>query len=260
MRPQLTAGPGPLLLAQPHGGLDIPDAIFTRLNPQGQARADTDWHITRLYPNLVTDASIVSTPIHRYVIDANRDPTDASLYPGQNTTSLCPTTTFDGDDIYLVGQAPSADEISQRQLDYHQPYHDALREQLALIHQRHGYAILYDCHSIRSMVPFLFDGSLPDFNIGTNSGAGCSPALEAAVHQICDSAEEYSAVLNGRFKGGWTTRHYGRPENGFHAIQMELAQHRYMQEQAPWHYDEGKAGQLRAILKSVLQSLVHVFD
>jgi len=260
MKPRVTTGDGPLLLAQPHGGLEIPDAIFARLNPQGQARADTDWHITRLYSNLVAEATIVSTPIHRYVIDANRDPADQSLYPGQNTTSLCPTTTFDGDDIYLAGQAPSTDEIRNRQRRYHQPYHDALREQLARVHQRHGFAILYDCHSIRSLVPYLFDGKLPDFNIGSNSGASCSPAIEAAVYKVCDAAQDYSAVTNGRFKGGWTTRHYGQPGPGFHAIQMELTQCSYMQEQAPWNYDEDKASQLRVILAAILQSLVRVFD
>ncbi len=260
MKPEVTTGQGPLLLAQPHGGLEIPDAILARLNPQGQARADADWHISRLYADLVAEATVVSTPIHRYVIDANRDPADQSLYPGQNTTSLCPTTTFDGADIYLAGQAPAADEISDRQLRYHQPYHDALREQLERIHQRHGFAILFDCHSIRSLVPFLFDGKLPDFNIGSNSGASCSPAIEAAAFKICDAAQGYSAVTNGRFKGGWTTRHYGQPERGMHAIQMELAQCNYMQEQAPWKYDEDKAGQLRVILASILQSLVRVFD
>lgn len=260
MKPELTQGEGPLLLAQPHGGVEIPAAIFARLNPQGKARADTDWHIGRLYADLVADATIVRTPIHRYVIDANRDPADQSLYPGQNTTSLCPTTTFDGADIYLAGQAPGDDEIRDRQERYHQPYHDTLQEQLERIHQRHGFAILYDCHSIRSLAPYLFDGKLPDFNIGSNSGASCSSPIEAAVFRICESAEGYSTVANGRFKGGWTTRHYGQPERGFHAIQMELAQCNYMQEQAPWKYDESKAGQLRVILATILQNLVRLFD
>jgi len=260
MKAEVTAGQGPLLLAQPHGGLEIPDAIFARLNPLGQARADTDWHISRLYADLIDDVSIVSTPIHRYVIDANRDPADQSLYPGQNTTNLCPTTTFDGDDIYITGQAPAPDEIQQRQQRYHQPYHDALREQLERIHQRHGFAILYDCHSIRSLVPYLFNGKLPDFNIGSNSGASCDSVIETAVRGICDTAENYSVVSNGRFKGGWTTRHYGQPEKGVHAIQMELSQCNYMQEQPPWQFDEGKAGQLRVILAAILQSLVHAFD
>jgi formiminoglutamase len=255
MKPGVTQGDGPVLLAQPHGGIEIPDAILQRLNAQGLARADTDWHIGRLYADLLADASIVSTPIHRYVIDANRDPADKSLYPGQNTTSLCPTTTFDGDPIYLPGQAPSADEIEQRQQQYHQPYHDALNEQLQRIHQRHGYAILYDCHSIRSLVPYLFEGRLPDFNIGSNSGASCDAAIEAAVHQPCRNAGEYRNVLNGRFKGGWTTRHYGQPQNGYHAIQMELAQCNYMREQPPWDYEEARADKLRVILGGILANL-----
>ena len=255
MNPEITFGSGPVVLAQPHGGTEIPDAILKRLNSEGQARADTDWHIGRLYADLLPDASIVSTPIHRYVIDANRDPADESLYPGQNTTSLCPTTTFDGTPIYLNGQTPSADEIEQRQRDYHQPYHNALRQQLERVRQKHGYAILYDCHSIRSIVPYLFDGQLPDFNIGTNNGNTCDAAIELAVERHCKAAAGYRSVLNGRFKGGWTTRHYGQPQQGYHAIQMELAQCKYMQEQAPWEYDLTVAHKLRAILAGLLIEL-----
>jgi formiminoglutamase len=253
--PDVTIGQGPLVLAQPHGGIEIPPAIYQRLNPEGQARADTDWHISRLYAGLLDDATIVSTPIHRYVIDANRDPTDESLYPGQSTTSLCPTTSFEGTPIYLDGQAPSADEIAQRQRDYHQPYHDALREQLERVRQKHGYAILYDCHSIRSIVPYFFTGRLPDFNIGSYGGSSCNSAIEQAVERHCRNASSYSYVVNGRFKGGWTTRHYGQPHQGYHAIQMELAQCNYMQEQAPWNYDADKAHKLRAILAGLLAEL-----
>jgi formiminoglutamase len=255
MKPAVETGSSPILLAQPHGGTEIPQSILARLNQHGRARADTDWHISRLYAGLAADVTIVSTAVHRYVIDANRDPADQSLYPGQNTTSLCPTTTFDGDDIYHHGQAPSADEISERQQVYHQPYHDALREQLERIHQLHGYVILYDCHSIRSLVPYLFDGRLPDFNIGTNSGDSCDQAVESAVQSVCAAAGGYSTVSNGRFKGGWTTRHYGEPGRGFHAIQMELAQCNYMLEQDPWSYADDKAGKLRVILAEILQNL-----
>ena len=260
MTPVIKTGISPILLAQPHGGIEIPESILTRLNQHGLARADTDWHISRLYAGLAADVTIVSTPLHRYVIDANRDPADQSLYPGQNTTSLCPTTTFDGKDIYCPGQAPSADETSQRQRRYHQPYHDALREQLERIHQRHGYVILYDCHSIRSLVPYLFDGKLPDFNIGTNSGTSCDRSIEAAVQTVCAAAKEYSVVSNGRFKGGWTTRHYGDPERGYHAIQMELAQCNYMMEQEPWSYANDKAGKLRVILADILTTLSTILD
>jgi len=258
MKPRVTRGDGPVLLAQPHGGTDIPEAIAGRLNAAGQARADTDWHIGRLYDGLLASASVVSTPIHRYVIDANRDPDDVSLYPGQNTTSLCPTTTFDDEPIYRDGQQPSADEIAQRQRDFHQPYHDALREQLERIHQKHGYAILYDCHSIRSVVPYLFDGKLPDFNIGSNSGASCDAAIEQAVERHCRAAAPFSSVLNGRFKGGWTTRHYGEPGRGYHAIQMELTQCNYMRESAPWTYDDVGAAGLRVILAGILDELTTI--
>ena len=256
MKPAVETGDSPLLLAQPHGGTEIPESILTRLNQHGLARSDTDWHIGLLYAGLAADVTTVSTSIHRYVIDANRGPADQSLYPGQNTTSLCPTTTFDGDEIYLPGQAPSADEINQRQRLYHQPYHDALSEQLERIHQLHGYVILYDCHSIRSLVPYLFDGKLPDFNIGTNNGASCDPVIESTVQVACTAAEDYSVVSNGRFKGGWTTRHYGEPGRGFHAIQMELAQCNYMLEQEPWSYADDKAGKLRVILAEILKNLL----
>ena len=256
MKLSLTTGNGPLLLAQPHGGTEIPPAIEARLNPLGLARADTDWHISRLYDGLVEDATVIATPIHRYVIDVNRDPADASLYPGQNTTSLCPTTTFDGAPIYRAGEEPGADEIAERRETWHRPYHEAIAEQLQRIQQRHGFAILYDCHSIRSEVPFLFAGRLPDFNIGSNGGASCHPALEQAVAERCASAKGYSSVVNGRFKGGWTTRHYGAPGAGRHAIQMELAQSTYMLERAPWTFDEDKAATLRVILADVLRNLV----
>ncbi|MDJ0778727.1 MAG: N-formylglutamate deformylase [Gammaproteobacteria bacterium] len=256
MTPTITPGDGPLLLAQPHGGTEIPDEIAARLNSLGLERADTDWHITRLYADLAPDATVISTPVHRYVIDANRDPADASLYPGQNTTGLCPTTTFDGAPIYRDGEEPSADEIAERREMYHRPYHEAIEQQLERIRQRHGFAILYDCHSIRSHIPFLFAGRLPDFNIGSNSGTSCAPALECAVADTCGAADDYSAVTNGRFKGGWTTRRYGDPVSGIHAIQMELAQSTYMQETAPWTYAENKAEALRVILAAVLRNLV----
>jgi formiminoglutamase len=256
MKIHIETGDSPLVLAQPHGGTEIPPDLLKRLNSHGQALADTDWHISRLYDGLVDDVTVVSTPIHRYVIDANRDPTDQSLYPGQNTTSLCPTTTFDGAPIYKPGEEPGADEIRQRLKLFHQPYHDALREQIDRVHQKHGYVVLYDCHSIRSLVPYLFEGKLPDFNIGTNSGQSCNLDLESRVQAACAREGYFTHVLNGRFKGGWTTRHYGNPQAGFHAIQMELAQCNYMQEEAPWSYDINKAEMLRLFLRNILQSIL----
>ena len=260
MKPEVIIGDSPLLLAQPHGGTEIPDPIYHRLNQTGQALADTDWHISRLYADLIEDVTIVNTPIHRYVIDANRDPADESLYPGQNTTSLCPTTTFDGTAIYQEGEEPSADEIAERQQRYHQPYHNVIREQLDRLRQKHGYAILYDCHSIRSTIPYLFAGKLPDFNIGSNSGQSCDAKIEVAVASECAAASQYTSIVNGRFKGGWTTRHYGSPDQGLHAIQMELAQSTYMHEVEPWTYDDASADQLRVILRRVLAGLINVLD
>ncbi len=257
MKVGLTLGNSPLLLTQPHGGTDIPDDIYSRLKDNGRAIADTDWHITKLYADLVDDVTIVSTPVHRYVIDANRGPEDESLYPGQNTTGLCPTTTFDGVDIYLEGEQPDAEEIAGRQKDFHQPYHNTISEQLQRIHQKHGYVILYDCHSIRSEVPYLFDGKLPDFNIGTNSGTTCDPDIESKVVACCAADNNFSHVLNGRFKGGWTTRHYGRPESGYHAIQMELAQFNYMQETPPWDYGAARLELLRSSLRDILHNLLN---
>ncbi len=260
MRPEVITGTGPLLLAQPHGGIEVPDDIWSRLNRHGQALADTDWHISRLYQDLVADATVVRTPLHRYVIDANRDPAGQSLYPGQNTTGLCPTTTFDGVEIYHPGQAPSADEIESRRERFHRPYHEALAAEIERIHAAHGFAILYDCHSIRSVLPYLFDGKLPDFNIGSNDGASCDAAIEKAVLRTCDEAAQYSTVSNGRFKGGWTTRHYGQPGRGRHAIQMELAQCNYMREQPPWAYLDDEAEKLRAILARILENLLQAVD
>ncbi len=257
MTPDITIGNSPLLLAQPHGGTKVPEAIYRRLNTNGRELADTDWHISQLYDGLVDDVTVVSTPVHRYVIDANRDPDDESLYPGQNTTGLCPTTTFDGVDIYRKNQRPSADEIRDRLKKFHQPYHEALHSQLDRLRQKHGYVILYDCHSIRSMVPYLFEGKLADFNIGTYNGVSCDRNIQIVVENLCASKALYSSLSNDRFKGGWTTRHYGQPEHGYHAIQMELAQCNYMQEMAPWTYNDSSAELLRGVLRDILLALIH---
>lgn len=252
---EVVQGGGPVVLAQPHGGTFVPANILTGLNARGQGLADTDWHIARLYEGLLTDVTIVRSNIHRYVIDANRDPSGISLYPGQNTTTLCPLTDFDGQDIWLPGQAPSADEVEARQLTYHAPYHAALAEELERVQALHGVVVLYDCHSIRSEIPYLFDGELPTFSIGTNSGASCAPAIEDAVSSCCEAASDFHTVVNGRFKGGWTTRHYGQPGKNVHAIQMELAQIAYIEEFAPWTYLPGRAARLQPILSDVLKSL-----
>ncbi len=250
----VTRGDGPVVLGLPHTGTWLPQDVRAKLNPRGKALADTDWHIERLYEGLLPSATTVRATFHRYLIDANRAPSGESLYPGQNTTGLVPLTDFDGMPIW--SETPDAAEIEARRAEYHAPYHAALAAELERVHTRHGVAILYDCHSIRSHIPYLFDGTLPDFNIGTNGGASCAPQLEAAVTEICSQAEGYSSVLNGRFKGGWTTRHYGKPDNSCHAIQMELAQSTHLSTEAPpFSYDSAKAERMRSHLRRILETL-----
>ncbi|WP_413872829.1 N-formylglutamate deformylase [Albidovulum sp.] len=252
---EIVAGDGPVILGLPHGGTWLPEAVAARLNENGRGLADTDWHIGRLYDGLLPGATVVRANFHRYVIDANRGPDDASLYPGQNTTGLCPLTDFDGRPIWAEGQAPGRDEIAERRAAFHAPYHAALRAQIDRVKAVHGTAVVYDCHSIRSVIPFLFDGELPVFNIGTNGGTTCAGTVAAALRGPCEGSG-LPTVLDGRFKGGWTTRHYGRPEIGVHAIQMEIAQRGYLAaETAPWAYDPARAGRLRAVLGPALAAL-----
>lgn len=256
MKPvEVTRGDGPIMLGLPHTGTWLPPEILARLNPRGQLLADTDWHVDRLYEGLLPGVTTVRANFHRYVIDANRPPDDESLYPGQNTTGLVPTTDFDGEPIWI--ETPDAGEIEARREAFHAPYHAALAAELDRVRDRHGVAILYDCHSIRSHIPFLFEGVLPDFNIGTANGTTCDPRIERAALEICEQVEGYSCVLNGRFKGGWTTRRYGRPADGLHAIQMELAQSSHLESEAPpFAYSEEKAARLRPVLADILHRLL----
>jgi len=252
----VTRGDLPVVLALPHTGTRLPDEVRDALSPAGLAIADTDWHVERLYDGLLPGATVVRTTTHRYAIDVNRPPDGASLYPGQNTTGLCPLTDFDGTPLYRPGQDPDAAEIARRRAVYHAPYHAALLHELHRLRAQHGAVLLYDCHSIRSRIPYLFDGPLPDFNIGTADGQSCAREIEHTALRIAQSAPGYRCVLNGRFKGGWTTRHYGRPKDGIHAIQMELAQSSYLaSETAPWAYDAALATHLRRWLKDILAAL-----
>ncbi|KNY30849.1 MULTISPECIES: N-formylglutamate deformylase [unclassified Agrobacterium] len=249
----LHQGTSPIILGLPHTGTDVPAEIWDRLNDNGRILADTDWHIHDLYAGLLENVTTVRATFHRYVIDANRDPAGVSLYPGQNTTGLVPETDFDGKPIWNEGQQPNAADIAYRLETSHAPYHAALAAEIERVKAIHGIAILYDCHSIRSHIPFLFEGKLPDFNIGTDMGRTCDPAIERIAVDVTAAAEGYDSILNGRFKGGWTTRHYGKPEAGMHAIQMELAQSTHLaSEVPPFAYDAQKAERLRNHLKTIL--------
>ena len=248
-------GRSPIILAQPHGGTYLPDDIFNKLNDCGKGLDDTDWHINKLYDGLNEEMTVVQATFHRYVIDANRDPEGQSLYPDRNTTGLCPLTNFDGAPIWLDGKQPTPADTEHRCKLFHTPYHDALGAEIERVKSKYGFAILYDCHSIRSEIPYLFEGLLPIFNTGTNNGISCSAAIEKAVTSHCETSKVFDHVLNGRFKGGWTTRHYGQPANNVHAIQMETSQRAYMEEEPPWIYREDKASQIRPILIEIFRSL-----
>jgi N-formylglutamate deformylase len=249
-------GDSPLILSMPHVGTRLTPEAAARLNETGLSVGDTDWWIDRLY-DFADDMAptVIRARLSRYVIDVNRDPSGASLYPGQATTDLCPTTTFDGEPLYGPGMEPDAAEIARRREAYHAPYHAALAAEIGRVRERHGYALLYDCHSIRSVIPRLFEGTLPTFNIGTNSGASCAPEIEAAVVEACAAAGPDHAV-NGRFKGGFITRHHGRPAAHVHAVQMELTQAAYMLETPPWTYDAATAAPTRAVLRDVLAAML----
>ncbi|HUD93851.1 N-formylglutamate deformylase [Sphingobium sp.] len=258
----IVEGEAPLIVAFPHVGTGLAD-VGEGFRSPWIARRDADWWVDRLY-GFAADmgATLIGTRISRSVIDLNRDPSGASLYPGQATTELCPTTTFDGEPLY-AGAAPDEAEVARRRTLWFDPYHAALRA-IDRLRERYDRVVLYDAHSIRSHVPRLFDGELPQFNIGTNGGMTCDPALSAAVASICAASGE-SHVVDGRFRGGWTTRHYGRPEQGVHAIQMELAMRGYMDEPTtpdaanwPPPFDPARAAALTAILSRIMKA-VHAF-
>ena len=258
-------GSAPLIVSLPHTGVDIPPDIESRLTSPWLARKDADWWVDRLYAFAADlDATVVRTAISRTVIDVNRDPSGASLYPGAATTGLCPTTTFDGELLYRPGAAPDADEIVRRRGLCFDPYHRALAGEIARLREAHGRVVLYDAHSIRSRVPRLFDGELSQFNVGTNSGASCDPALTGAVEAIC-AASGLTHITNGRFKGGYIIRRHGDPVGGVHAIQMELACRGYMVDPLdpptsvnwPAPFDEGFAAPMAAMLEDILKACLN---
>lgn len=256
MKPVFRAHGGgtPLLISVPHDGRDIPDDIAVRMSNAGRAIPDTDWHVAQLYEFAdEMGASIVVANYSRYVVDLNRSADDAALYPGQVATGLCPLHTFSGMALYATGCVDDGDK-AQRIETYWRPYHEHIRHTLDTLRAQHGYALLWDAHSIPSVVPRLFDGELPHLNLGSNASASCSPAIEAAVAEVA-MASNYSAVINGRFKGGYITRHYGAPRNNIHALQLEIAQRAYMDEEST-RFDSDRADKLRDILRAMLGSFL----
>lgn len=250
------AGENPLLISIPHDGRALPPAIAERMTTRGRELPDTDWHVVRLYEfakNL--GASVIAANYSRYVVDLNRSQSDRDQCEGRFATGLCPEQTFEGHDIYLPGNNVSADEKMDRIDSYWRPYHDKIASSLRGIKESFGYALLWDAHSIPSKVPLLFDGELPELNFGTNGGRSCASDMIGAVIAEAETAENFSMVLDGRFKGGYITRQYGKPSTNMHSIQLELAQRCYMLERS-CSFDDGRASQLQIVLSKALQAFI----
>ncbi|TKC79249.1 N-formylglutamate deformylase [Trinickia terrae] len=253
----LQRGEAPLLISIPHLGSRIPPELRPLYTNQALTVADTDWHLDRLY-DFASElgATVLGAKLSRYVVDLNRPPNDESLYPGQTTTGLCPAETFRGEPVYRAGCEPDAQEKQRRVTHYWQPYHDRLHAELMRLRERHAHVLLWEAHSIASVLPRLFDGKLPDLNLGTQDGRTAAPALQtAAVAAAADSP--FTWVANGRFKGGYITRHFGSPGNGVHAIQLEMCQSIYMSERSPFAYDEARAALVQPVLRRMLEGVLH---
>jgi N-formylglutamate amidohydrolase len=252
----LWRGEGALIVSAPHVGTLLPDALAARLTPPGRALVDTDWDVDRLYAFAAElGATTLRARYSRYVVDLNRDPGGVSLYPGAHTTGLCATETFEGEPLYVPGDEPSEAEVAERRAAYWEPYHAALRAEIERVREAHGYALLLDAHSIWGRLPLLFEGELPDVNLGTNLGASCDSELtDALVAAVTDSP--YSHVVNGRFKGGYITRHYGDPARGVQAVQIELNQRTYLADGSRTEWDGAKAARLSAVLRPACEALL----
>lgn len=251
-------GTQPLLISMPHVGTYVPPALAARLTDVAQQVHDTDWHLERLY-DFAKDlgASLLIATHSRYVIDLNRAPDGASLYPGQSVTGLCPVNTFDDTPLYAdPADIPNATEIAARRAAIWQPYHAQLRSELDRLYAIHGQVVLWEAHSIRSVLPRFFAGKLADLNFGTADGASCDLALAQRLLAMAREAPEYDSVLNGRFKGGYITRHYGEPHKGIHAVQLEMTQCSYMQESQPFDFFFERAEKVQPVLQKMLEAAI----
>ncbi len=253
----LQRGHGPLLISMPHVGTQIPPQQRARYTERALQAEDTDWFLDRLYAFAAAiGASLLVPQMGRYLIDLNRPPDNQPMYAGQNNTELCPTRHFTGDPIYRAGQAPDDAEVRRRVFAYWQPYHDALRDELARLKARHGHVVLFDAHSIASVLPWLFEGQLPHMNVGTVGGTSCGPALREQVAAVFASQTEFTHVMDGRFKGGFITRQYGRPADGVHAVQLEMCWRAYMDEGPPAGWNDAQAAAVTPLLRRLVRTLL----
>jgi N-formylglutamate amidohydrolase len=254
---ECVAGTGPVVVSMPHVGALIPQEIADRMTEAGRGAPDTDWHVNRLYDFLAElGLPHIRSIYARYVADLNRSPEGTALYANARETEFVPLTTFDDQPIYEAGREPDDPEVASRRREYWQPYHLALAQLLAEAKDRYGIAVLFDAHSIRSRVPRFFEGTLPDLNLGTRDGSSCADDLRTRLSAALTAAERdgYSHVADGRFKGGFITRSYGRPDENTHAVQLELSQATYMEEQPPWRFDDAKAARIRPHLRRLVET------
>ncbi len=253
----LQCGSVPLLVSFPHVGTELPPEVAACLVDDALAVADTDWHLESLYAFVrELGASTLVPRVSRYCIDLNRPPENTPMYAGANNTELCPTRAFSGEPIYRKGKAPDAAEVERRLQHYWRPYHAALASELARLKAVHGYALLFDAHSIKSALPWLFDGRLPDLNLGTASGESCGAPLREALARVLQGQSRYTHAVDGRFKGGYITRHYGRPREGVQAVQLEMAWRCYMLEAPPYAIDEARASGVRPLLAALIEAML----
>lgn len=254
----LHRGRTPLVVSLPHVGTEIAPEIAARLLPEAMAVADTDWHLEALYAFARDElgASLVVPRFSRYCVDLNRPPENTPMYAGANNTELCPTRAFTGAALYPAGKEPDDAEVQRRIARFWRPYHDALAGELQRLKAEHGYALLFDGHSIKSELPWLFDGRLPDLNLGTASGASCDTTLRDALGAVLAGQQRFSQVVDGRFKGGYITRQYGRPGAGVHAVQLEMAWRCYMREEPPYAIDPARAAEVQPVLRALLQTML----
>jgi len=254
---RFTPGSTPLLVNVPHAGTYIPEDLANRMTDEALKTPDTDWHIDRLYDFALGMGAAMLVATHsRFVIDLNRPPEDVSLYPGQDVEGLLPLKTGANEPVYKPGQEPSDAERDLRRDAYHAPYHAKLAETLEAIKAEHGYALLWDAHSIKSRLPRYFDGKLWDINLGTNGGKSCAPELQQGLADVAAATSDYTSIMNGRFIGGHITRHYGQPANKVHAVQLELSWAAYMDETYPYGYREDLASGIQPVLQRFIQTML----
>ncbi len=252
----LHRGDSPLLVSLPHVGTALPGALRERLVDRAWLTEDTDWHLERLYGFVRELGASLIVPLHsRFVVDLNRPPENAPMYPGVNNTELCPTRFFTGEPLYRDGQAPDADEVARRVHSFWRPYHGALAAELQRLKTAHGHAVLFDGHSIKSELPWLFEGRLWDLNLGTASGQSCAPTLRAALVDVLQAQSRFTHIADGRFKGGHITRHYGRPDAGLHAVQLEMTWCCYMDETPPYAWNASRAAEVQPLLRRLVETM-----